>query len=287
MTTTLKLAPAEIAALRKTLNDEGYEFRRLDHAHFQARAAGVVISAYRSGKVVVQGHGADAFLIEHGFQRPTSLTLSVPEAGSDESGKGDYFGPLVVAAVVVSPEQAVELDGLGVRDCKKMADGTILRAAAGIRRICAHSVRALTPPEYNEAHEKHRNVALFLAEMHAEALAGAIDAAGGVSKLVIDQFTSAERLERALEAAGVEAEVEIRHRAEDHIAVAAASVLARAEFLIGLKELGHDYGEALPKGAGIPVERAARRIFEAGGIEALEAIAKIHFRTTDKVTGLF
>ena len=123
--------------------------------------------------------------------------------------------------------------------------------------------------------------------MHAEALAEAIDAAGGVSKLVIDQFTSAERLERALEKANVEAEVEIRHRAEDHIAVAAASVLARAEFLIGLKELGHDYGEALPKGAGIPVERAARRIFEAGGLEALEAIAKIHFRTTEKVTGLF
>jgi ribonuclease HIII len=247
----------------------------------------VVVSAYRSGKVVVQGSGADEFLVAHGFARPSTPTISVPEAGSDESGKGDYFGPLVVAAVVVTPEQAVELDQLGVRDCKKMSDGSILRAAAGIRRVCAHAVHALSPPEYNAAHEEHRNVALFLAQMHAEALAEAIDAAGGVTKLVIDQFTSAERLERALKKAKVEADVEIRHRAEDHIAVAAASVLARAEFLIGLKELGHDYGEALPKGAGIPVERAARRIFEAGGIAALEAIAKIHFRTTEKVTGLF
>ena len=287
MTTTLKLAAAEIRTLEETLRAEGFDFRPLDYAHFQARAQGIVISAYRSGKVVVQGRGADEFLASHGLAQPSAPAITAPEAGSDESGKGDYFGPLVVAAAVVGPEQMAELDSLGVRDCKKMADGTILRAAAGIRRVCPHSIRALSPQEYNAEHEAHGNVALFLARMHAEALAEAIAAAGGVDRLVIDKFTSTERLERALAAQGVEAEFVIRHRAEDHIAVAAASVLARAEFLIGLKELGNEYGETLPKGAGIPVERAARGIFEAGGIAALEAIAKIHFRTTDKVTGLF
>jgi ribonuclease HIII len=278
---TLTLTPEEIEALRARLEARGFEFRPLAYAHFQARGPGVVVNAYRSGKVVVQGAGAAAILGEMPAPR-----LQGTVVGSDESGKGDYFGPLAVAAVVVRPGQEEELRAAGVRDSKEMSDGSILRAAVAVRRL-PHAVRVLMPEEYNARHDAERNVALFLATLHAETVAAALRLAPA-TRVVIDQFTFAERLEEALARAGVGLPVEIRPRAEDNPAVAAASVLARAEFLLGLRELGNEHGIELPKGAGPPVEAMARRIFNEGGVGALKAVSKIHFKTTRKVTsGLF
>jgi ribonuclease HIII len=274
---TLTLTPGEIEALKTRLEERGFEFRSLQYAHFQARAPGIVVSAYRSGKVVVQGANAGEL-----FPAPPAPKLEGPVCGSDESGKGDYFGPLAVAAVVVKPGQEDDLRAAGVRDSKEMSDGSILRAAVMVRRF-PHAVRVLSPVEYNARHDAEKNVALFLSTLHAEAIAGALKLAPA-SRVVIDQFTFAERLEEALKRQGVKLPVEIRPRAEDNPAVAAASVLARAEFLLGLKEFGSEHGIELPKGAGPPVEAVARRIFSEGGRGALAAVAKIHFKTTLKVT---
>ncbi len=120
--------------------------------------------------------------------------------------------------------------------------------------------------------------------MHGEAAAAVLKEAPESERVVIDKFTSSERLETALRKEGVDLPLEIRHRAEDNLAVAAASVLARAEFLIGLKELSYAHGLELPKGAGANVDRVARQIFRDGGLEALASVAKIHFKTTTKVT---
>jgi ribonuclease HIII len=275
---TLTLTPDEIAALKTRLEQSGFDFRALQHAHFQARGPGIVVSAYKSGKVVVQGPRAEEL-----FPAPPVPKLKGAVCGSDESGKGDYFGPLAVAAVVVRPGEEKILRDAGVRDSKEMADSTILRAAVTVRKL-PHAVRVLTPPEYNARHDAEKNVALFLATLHAEAIAGALRAATA-TRVVIDQFTFAERLEEALARAGVKLPVEIRPRAEDNPAVAAASVLARAEFLLGLKELGTENGVELPKGAGPPVEAMARRLYREGGRGALAAVAKIHFKTTLKATG--
>jgi ribonuclease HIII len=284
MTTTLKLTGEEIAALRGELNTAGFEFRRLDHAHFQARGEGVVVNAYLSGKVVVQGKGEATFLRARGLATAPAPFLTEPVAGSDESGKGDYFGPLVVAAVVVDPSQEATLAEAGVRDSKQMGDTATHRAAAAIRQLCPHAVCALTPTEYNEHHERDRNVALFLAQKHAEALAAAIGDAPACARVVIDQFTFAERLEDALKQHKVDLPVEIRPRAEDNPAVAAASVMARSEFLIGLRDLGTEYGLELPKGAGQNVETVGRRFFQDYGMGALRTVAKVHFKTTKRVT---
>jgi len=284
MTTTLKLTAREIAALRHELDTAGFEFRRLDHAHFQARGEGVVVSAYLSGKVVVQGKGEAAFLEARGLAEALPPPLVEPVAGSDESGKGDYFGPLVVAAVVVDPSQEATLRQMNVRDSKKISDTAAHRIAAAIRKLCPHAVCALTPTEYNEHHERDGNVALFLARKHAEALAAAIADAPACARVVIDKFTSTKRLEDALKAQGVDLPMEIRPRAEDNPAVAAASVLARSEFLLGLRGLGTEYGLELPKGASLEVEAVGRRFFRDFGMEALRAVAKIHFKTTKRVT---
>jgi len=273
---TVTLTPEEIEELRRKLELKGFEFRPLQHAHFQARGPGATVNAYKSGKVVVQGALAKDILGE-----VPAPALSGPVVGSDESGKGDYFGPLTVAAVVVKPGQERALRDAGIRDSKEMSDSTILRAAVVVRQM-PHAVRVLMPPEYNARHEAEKNVALFLSTLHAEAVAEALRGAAA-TRVVIDQFTFAERLEKALLREGVRLPVEIRPRAEDNPAVAAASVLARAEFLLGLRELGNEHGVELPKGAGLPVERMARRLYQEGGRGALEAVAKIHFKTTEKV----
>jgi len=275
---TLKLAPEEIAALKRALEEEGFELRPLDHAHYQARGPGVVVSAYRSGKVVVQGKAADRFLETHALGGPG---LAEPVAGSDESGKGDYFGPLVVAAVLVAPETEAALLRAGVRDCKTMRDGAILKTAFAVRQLCPHAVRALMPKEYNARHEAEGNVALFLSTMHAEAIAEVLEG-HDARRVVIDKFTAESRLRAALHEAGVDLPLEARHRAEDNPAVAAASVLARAEFLLGLKELSNEYGTRLPKGAA-HVEGVARSIYAVGGMAALGEVAKVHFKTTQRV----
>ncbi|MDH3591673.1 MAG: ribonuclease HIII [Planctomycetota bacterium] len=279
MTTTFKLSRREIGELRERLTEEGFLFKDLAYAHFQARGQGVVVAAYESGKVVVQGKGAGAFLdsFSLGAAPPTG-----PMVGSDESGKGDYFGPLVVAAVYVLPDQVADLTRAGVRDCKSMSDSAIMKAAVAIRSLCEHAVIALDPPAYNAQHETDGNVSIFLADMHADAIAQALG--GKSAKIVIDQFTTVARLKKALKDHGVSGETDIRHKAEDNPAVAAASVLARAEFLIRLREAGHEYGVTLPKGAGAPVDRMARRLYQEFGIESLRALAKTHFRTTQKAT---
>jgi ribonuclease HIII len=274
---TLTLTPEEIEELRARLERKGFEFRPLQHAHFQARGPGATVNAYKSGKVVVQGALAAEILGEVPAPR-----LEGAVVGSDESGKGDYFGPLTVAAVVVKPGQEREVRDAGIRDSKEMSDASILRAAVAVRRL-PHAVRVLMPPDYNARHAAEKNVALFLATLHAETVAEALRGASA-TRVVIDQFTFAERLEEALLRAGVRLPVEIRPRAEDNPAVAAASVLARAEFLLGLRELGNEHGVELPKGAGPPVEAMARRLYQEGGRGALEAVAKIHFKTTLKVT---
>ena len=288
MSTSLELPPGRIRELKEALVAEGFEIRPLEHAHYQARGKEVVVSAYRSGKVVVQGKGELEFLSLHGFAPAPAPTLDEPVAGSDESGKGDYFGPLVVAAVVAEPSQVDELLRAGVKDGKKLSDGAIKRAAFAVRNVCPCSVRALSPVEYNERHAEEGNVALFLSTLHAEAIAEVVSAADRCERVVIDQFTFSERLETALKLQGIDLPVEIRPRAEDNPAVAAASVLARAEFLVGLSELGYEQGIELPKGASAKVEQVAREIYQAGGMEALRSVAKIHFKTTKRVTeGLF
>ena len=279
MSTTLVMSPTEIQDLRRRLESEGFEFRTLQYAHFQARRPGVVVSAYRSGKVVVQGKAAGEV-----FDLPVAAKLEGSVAGSDESGKGDYFGPLVVAAVVVTAETEEALRDAGVRDCKKMADGSILRAAKAIRDLCPCAVSKLDPTEYNRAHLEDGNVAIFMSRMHAEALAEAIGKAESCDQIVIDQFTFASRLESALHDQGIDLPVEIRPKAEDNAAVAAASVLARAEFLLGLAELGTEWGTELPKGASRQVEEVGREIYRAGGDAALDKVAKTHFKTTLRVT---
>jgi ribonuclease HIII len=213
----------------------------------------------------------------------TKKTAASGWIGSDESGKGDYFGPLVVAAVYLEPAQAEALTALGVRDSKRLSDQRAIELAAAIREQAAVEVVKINPARYNSLYEKMKNLNILLAWAHARALENLL---GRVhcDRAVIDQFAQPKRIEQALLAAGRQIRVEQRHRAEDDAAVAAASVVARAEFLSGLAALSRQAGVTLPKGASDEVVRVARQLFANHGRPMLAEVAKLHFQITKRLT---
>jgi ribonuclease HIII len=209
---------------------------------------------------------------------------SIERIGIDESGKGDYFGPLVIAAVFVDRTTQGELALMQVRDSKKISDGRILEMAPDIKTICPHSVIAIGPQKYNELYEKIRNLNRLLAWGHAKALENLLERVP-CSLAISDQFGDERLILNALQAKGRTVTLEQRTGAESDLAVAAASVLARSEFLIRLKRLSNEVGTTLPKGASSAVELAGRMVVKKHGRERLAAVAKLHFKTTKAVLG--
>ena len=202
--------------------------------------------------------------------------------GVDESGKGDYFGPLVIAACYVGPEHEAELEG--VCDSKKLSDAQALRLSGVIREVCPHAVVAVGPEKYNQLYAKIGNLNRLLEWGHAQAIQNCRENVD-CRRVISDRFANPQGLERTLKAKGIDVDLTSMVRAESDLAVAAASILARAEFLRRLERLGGEIGTPLPKGAGAPVLAAARRLAPKLGREGMAKIAKMHFRTTGQAFG--
>lgn len=207
---------------------------------------------------------------------------TIERIGIDESGKGDYFGPLVIAAVFVDATTQGELALMQVRDSKKISDGRILEMAPDIKTICPHSIIVIGPHKYNELYAKIRNLNRLLAWGHAKALETLLERVS-CERAISDQFGDERLILRALQEKGRKIILEQRTKAESDMAVAAASILARAEFLIRLKRLSEEVGTVLPKGASQTVELAARMVMKKHGQGRLDSVAKLHFKTTQAV----
>ena len=207
----------------------------------------------------------------------------IERIGIDESGKGDYFGPLVIAAVFVDARTQGELKLMEVRDSKKISDGRVLELAPDIRSICPHSIIAIGPKKYNELYIKIKNLNRLLAWGHAKALENLLERGVTCERAISDQFGDERLILNALQEKGRRIVLEQRTKAESDLAVAAASVLARAEFLVRLKRLSDEVGTTLPKGASAAVELAAKMIIKKHGRERLDSVAKLHFKTTQAV----
>lgn len=204
-------------------------------------------------------------------------------AGTDESGKGDFFGPLVIAAVACDFAQGVLLSDWGITDSKKLSDGRATKLAAQVREAgIPHSVVAIGPEKYNELYGKFRNLNRMLAWGHARAIENLLEQVP-VDIVIADQFGDESLIQRALFEKGRQVRLVQMPRGEADIAVAAASVLARAEFLRRLHALGKAYGVTLPKGAGAPVDVAAAQIAKSHGLEVLSRLVKTHFKNFTKI----
>jgi ribonuclease HIII len=209
--------------------------------------------------------------------------VSEERIGVDESGKGDFFGPLVIAACFVAPWNYAELEG--VRDSKTLTDKKAMDLAKVIKKSCPHEVVMIGPAKYNELYAKIGNLNRLLAWGHAQAITKVLEKKP-CDLAISDQFADPRYLQSLLDRKGLTVMLVSQVRAESDLAVAAASVLARAEFLSRLKRLGEELGTPLPKGAGPEVDKTAARIIRDRGESALRGVAKLHFKTVEKARAL-
>lgn len=177
----------------------------------------------------------------------TRPSHAIEHIGIDESGKGDYFGPLVIAAVFIDATTQGELKLIGARDSKKLSDGRVLEMAPDIKTICPHSIIAIGPQKYNELYAKIKNLNRLLAWGHAKALENLLERGVTCERAISDQFGDERLILNALQEKGRTIVLEQRTKAESDLAVAAASILARAEFLIRLKRLSGEVALPCPK----------------------------------------
>lgn len=299
-THTCPITTAQAAKLRVLLEERGYGFSDKPHAEFSAKNREVSVTVYSKGpKVLIQGKGtADfiRFLLEPeilGEARLDYGEVAEPEAfsphfGVDESGKGDYFGPLVIAGAYTDGAVARRLRDLGVMDSKRItSDARIRQLAEAIRAVpgIRHAVVCIGPERYNEMHASFRNLNHLLAWGHARVIEKLHAQQPDCPRVLSDQFARPQVLQQALRKAGIPIRLDQRPRAESDPAVAAASILAREKFIDWLDRCAKACGHALPKGASQAVIDAARAFVAAMGADELGKVAKLHFKTTTTVLG--
>lgn len=202
--------------------------------------------------------------------------------GTDESGKGDYFGPLVIAGVFGNFETSQKLRELGVADSKKLSDSQISLIAPQIKKLCPFSVIVIGNEKYNELYGKIKNLNKLLAWGHAQAIENVLEKTKCMYALS-DQFGDPSLIEKALLEKGTNITLSQRHRAEENVIVAAASILARHEFVSKLAELEKSYGMEFPKGCSTMTVNAARDFVKRLGISELVKVSKLHFKTTEEL----
>jgi len=202
--------------------------------------------------------------------------------GTDESGKGDYFGPLVVAGVYLADGQEDALLELGVKDSKRLSDNRVRNLSSLIKKGYTHSIVAIGPERYNALYSKLQNLNRLLAWAHARAIENIMEEVP-CSLAVTDQFGDKAYVINALMTKGKTLELIQKPKAEEDPAVAAASILARAEFLTRLFFLSKEIGLDLPKGSSPRSEEAGLELVKLHGSQILERVAKKHFKLTDRI----
>ena len=277
--------------LKRDLESQGFELSQPIYTLFQAKKKGVSCTLYESGKLTVQGkdkHDFITFYLEPEILG--KLTYSYPEAdvdttsriGVDEAGKGDVFGPLCVCAFYADSEGISSLIKAGVRDSKRMSDSVILKLAEKIKKNHPYALITIFPKKYNELYKNFKNLNSLLAWGHSAAIEQILKKVD-CQEVIIDQFASEHVVESALSRKGVEVNLTQRHRGEEDIVVAAASIVARAAFVEGIDKLGKEYHLKLPKGASQAVIEAGRGFVRSHGKEALPMVAKLHFKTIQEI----
>ena len=296
---TVKLDDAQMEKLKGICVTRGWTPFEVAYTRFAFKVdhLKVNVSAYTSGKVVIAGKGTEDFVrdviepevtgaAKLGYDEVLHPDWFEPHAGLDESGKGDFFGP-VVAATVIAEKSAIESwIKAGVKDSKRITELQIIRLDKIIRETRGVVVRTwfCGMPKYNELMARPRaNLNSLLAWMHASALNEAL-AQKRVPWGLLDQFTEQPLVQRELAKKGVkDFELKMRTKAEEDPVVAAASVVARAEFQRQIGMLSKKFGERLQKGAGPLVKEQGARIIEKFGARGLGDFAKLHFRTAYEV----
>ena len=297
---THALTSSQAAKLRTLLEERGFEFMAKPYCLYAAAKTKLNVLVYEKGpKVVVQGKETEDFVTnilepevlgeaKLGYEEIHHPEMFQPHIGVDESGKGDFFGPLVVAGVYVDADVARRLRDIGAVDSKRISsDERIAKIAADIRGVrgLVWEVLAIHPERYNELYEKFGNLNRLLAWGHAKVIENLLERVPDCPRAISDQFANPAVLQRAMQQRGKNIELIQRTKAESDPAVAAASILAREAFVGWLKSHSQRLGIELPKGVSPSVKQNAAELAVKYGSNILQTLSKMHFRTAGEVLG--
>jgi ribonuclease HIII len=295
---THPLTKEQATKLRALLEELGFEFSPKQWTIFFAQKNKLSVAVYEKGpKVLVQGRGVEQFVqfelepkilgeAKLGYEEVHSPKMFEPHFGVDESGKGDFFGPLVIAGVYVDPGIARKFLDAGVVDSKRIRSDTRIRTLAEtIRKSSLGLVETVLigPAKYNELYEKFGNLNRLLGWGHARVIENLLAKKPACSRSLSDQFADARVINASLLKHGRKIVIEQRPRAESDIAVAAASVVAREAFINWLDRKSKELGLRLERGVSPGVKEAGRKLVELNGPGALRELAKVHFRTAHEI----
>ena len=244
------------------------------------------VSIYTSGKVLLQGEGAEKYASFFGYQVVEETSgQNLPLIGTDEVGNGSYFGGLAVVASFVTPDQHAFLRKLGVGDSKTLTDQKIRQIAPILKEKIQHQALLLSPSKYNEVIGDRYNAVSVKVALHNQAIYLLLQKGIQPEKIVIDAFTSAKNYDKYLaqEANRFSNPISLEEKSEGkYLAVAVSSIIARDLFLENLENLGRELGYQLPSGAGTASDKVASQILQAYGMKGLNFCAKLHFKNTEK-----
>ena len=295
---THPLTQEQVIKLRALLEELGFQFAPKEWTIFFAQKNKLSVAVYQKGpKVLVQGKGLEEFVqfelepkvlgeAKLGYEEVHSPEMFEPHFGVDESGKGDFFGPLVISGVYVDRGIARKLLDAGVVDSKRIGSDARIRALAdAIRKesLGLADTVLIGPAKYNELYEKFGNLNKLLGWGHARVIENLLAKKPDCPRALSDQFADARVIEQSLLRHGRKINIEQRPRAESDIAVAAASILAREAFINWLERKGKEMGLRLERGVSAGVKESAKKLVEMNGPDALRTVAKVHFRTAHEM----
>ncbi|MEP6698404.1 MAG: ribonuclease HIII [Verrucomicrobiota bacterium] len=295
---THPLSAEQAAKLRALLTTLGFDFAPKSYTIFFAQKNKLSVAVYEKGpKVLLQGKGIEEFvqfelepkILEEaklGYEEVHAPEMFQPHFGIDESGKGDFFGPLVIAGVYVDAAIARKFLDAGIQDSKRIGSDARIRALAKIIRTTAGVVAdvvSIGPERYNDLYEKFGNLNSLLGWGHARVIENLLAKKPGCPRALSDKFADARVIERALLKRGQEIKLEQRTKAESDLAVAAASILAREAFIDWLDRRGRALELKLGRGVSEPIKQAGKKLVEAHGPGILRTLAKVHFRTAHEI----
>jgi ribonuclease HIII len=295
---TSPLTAEQADKLRALLRADGWKFDERPYTIYFAQKDKLTIAVYEKGpKVVIQGRGTEDFVrfrlepeilgeAKLGYEELHNPEMFTPHFGIDESGKGDFFGPLVIAGAYTDAASTRTLMDAGIMDSKRItSDARIRQLASVIRKTggVATVAEVVEPARYNMLYAEFGNLNKLLARGHAVIIEGLLRKVPDCPRALSDQFANPLLITRALGEAAKHIQLDSRTKAESDVAVAAASIIAREKFINWLRDKGAEIGADLPRGVSAAVKTNARALVDKHGPDILRKVAKIHFKTAHEV----
>ncbi len=283
-----KLDTSLAEKMERDLIEKGFNITTPPYTIFCAKKPGISCCLYLSGKFTVQGKEKDDFILfylepeilkEFSYSNPKSAIAQTKRIGCDEAGKGDFFGPLCCASFYYDPAQTDFLLSLGACDSKTLNDSKIAIIADKLKKNCEYEIVTIFPLKYNELYEKFKNLNILLGWAHVKAMTLLAEKVN-CTDVLLDQFSKGSFMTNLLKKSGhTNIKLTERTKAEEDIAVACASILARDAFVKGMDKLSKDFEMEIPKGASKKVILAAKKFLSIYGRGRLSEVSKLHFKT--------